>query len=72
MTSLARREQADGLDIGCIAANGVFQRSGQTVSLIPEKKAATAFLLELIARLQELATVPIVDVRAYAKWLENK
>jgi Domain of unknown function (DUF6602) len=71
-TALEGGEQADSLDIGCIAANGVFQRSGQAVSLIPEKKAATAFLLELIARLQELATVPMVDVRAYAKWLENK
>jgi hypothetical protein len=36
-----------------------------------EKKPATAFLLELIARLQELATVPMIDVRAYASWLEK-
>ena len=30
---------------------------------------ATAFLLELIARLQGLATVSMIDVRAYAAWL---
>jgi len=35
----------------------------------PQGKAATAFLLELIARLQDSATVPMIDVRAYAKWL---
>ena len=32
-------------------------------------KAATAFLLELIAKLQASATVPMIDVRAYAEWL---
>jgi hypothetical protein len=32
-------------------------------------KPATAFLLELIARLQDLGTVPRLDVRAYAAWL---
>jgi hypothetical protein len=26
-------------------------------------------LFELIARLQTLATVPMIDVRAYARWL---
>jgi hypothetical protein len=34
-------------------------------------KPATAFLLELIARLQASATVPMIDVRAYAKWLAH-
>jgi hypothetical protein len=29
-----------------------------------------AFLFELIARLQAIATVPMIDVRAYAEWLE--
>ena len=32
-------------------------------------KPATAFLFELIARLQSIATVPMIDIRAYAKWL---
>ncbi|MGL3214045.1 hypothetical protein [Bradyrhizobium sp. BR 1433] len=36
-----------------------------------DKRAATAFLLELIARLQAVATVPMIDVRAYAKFLKG-
>ena len=58
------------LDLGCIAAHGIFlieQATGFEVR--PGDKAATAFLFELIARLQTLATVPMVDVRAYARWL---
>jgi hypothetical protein len=35
----------------------------------PLTKAATAFLFELIARLQLCATVPMIDIRAYATWL---
>jgi hypothetical protein len=34
-------------------------------------KPAAAFLFELISRLQELATVPRIDVTAYARWLRN-
>ncbi len=30
--------------------------------------AVTALLFELIARLQALATVPMIDTRAYAAW----
>ena len=58
------------LDIGCVAAHGIFCRdtSGAYV-LTPEGKPATAFLFELIARLQACATVPMIDVRAYAQWL---
>lgn len=44
-------------------------RMGRYV-LVPHAKAATAFLFELIARLQASATVPMIDVRAYARWLE--
>ena len=32
-------------------------------------KPATAFLFELIAQLQAIATVPMIDIRAYARWL---
>ena len=38
-------------------------------TVTPQGKAATALLGELIARLQDSATVPMIDVRAYAKWL---
>lgn len=58
------------LDFGCIAAHGIFtcDKSG-CYEYTPPGKPATSFLLELIARLQETATVPMIDVRAYAKWL---
>jgi hypothetical protein len=58
------------LDIGCIAAHGLFycDKDGRH-STLARPKAATAFLLELIARLQDSATVPMIDVRAYARWL---
>ena len=34
-------------------------------------KPATAFLCELIAMLQSSATVPTIDIGAYARWLEQ-
>jgi hypothetical protein len=58
------------LDLGCIAAHGVFSCDAAGChTTVAKPKAATAFLLELIARLQDSATVPMIDVRAYAKWL---
>jgi hypothetical protein len=58
------------LDLGCVAAHGMFVcdvGGGHTVT--PRGEAATAFLFELIERLQSSATVPMIDIRAYAKWL---
>lgn len=58
------------LDLGCIAAHGMFFRENSGLYTITHKgKPATAFLMELIARLQDIATVPMLDVRAYAKYL---
>jgi len=60
------------LDLGCVAAHGMFGCDDDgCYTLTPQGKPATAFLLELIARLQNIATVPMIDVRAYAKWLAN-
>lgn len=60
------------LDLGCVAAHGVFFRdvANADYEMVPEGKPATAFLLELIARLQEIATVPMIDIRAYSRWLK--
>ena len=58
------------LDIGCVAAHGMFARKGETIAASTGSAPTTAFLLELIAQLQELATVPMIDVRAYAAWLK--
>jgi hypothetical protein len=69
--TLVGGDEATRLDIGCVAAHGFFHYSQGRFIFAAEKKPATAFLLELIARLQELATVPMIDVRAYARWLEK-
>lgn len=61
----------DRLDLGCVAVRGIFSCDDEGCgTLTPIGKPATAFLLELIARLQEKATVPMIDVRAYARWLD--
>ncbi len=39
--------------------------------LTPQGKPPAAFLLELIARLQAIATVPMINIRAYARWLDQ-
>ena len=61
------------LDMGCVAAHGIFGcDAAGCYTVAPQAKAATAFLLELIARLQDSATVPMIDVGAYARWLERE
>lgn len=73
LTEALNSVDRDGrLDLGCVAAHGMFacdEDGHSTVS--PQGKAATAFLLELIAQLQSSATVPMIDVRAYAQWLNQ-
>jgi hypothetical protein len=70
-SALRNSDEKSHLDMGCVAAHGLFYREdlGRYV-LVPHAKAATAFVFELIARLQISATVPMIDVRAYARWLE--
>jgi hypothetical protein len=58
------------LDMGCFASKGFFVRDGDDIVVNEQGKAATAFLFELIARLQALGTVPALDARAYARWLD--
>lgn len=61
------------LEIGCIADAGVFRfnESAGFYEFRESNKAATMFLLELIAQLQMSGTVPMIDVRAYAEWLDR-
>lgn len=71
MNALKAGGPDDRLDLGCVAAQGIFSCDEEGCgTLTPIGKPATAFLLELIARLQEKATVPMIDVRAYARWLD--
>jgi hypothetical protein len=69
--ALSDGDMASCLDIGCIPAHGIFYSTEDKFVVTNQEKPATAFLLELIARLQELATVPMIDVRAYARWLNS-
>lgn len=70
--ALAEADDNSRLDIGCIAAHGWFACDDAGCHVINDQgKPATAFLLELIARLQGVATVPMIDIRAYAKWLTD-
>lgn len=65
-------DQADGvLDIGCIADAGLFsRRSNNDYDYQNTTRAATRFLFELLGRLQEVGTVPMLDVRAYAAHIQ--
>jgi hypothetical protein len=59
------------LDAGCVADNGnVWPNEDGAYSLLKETKPVTRFLLELMSRLQAVATVPMIDMRAYAEKLE--
>lgn len=64
------KNQEGRLDLGCVAAHGIFACDlDGSVSITLQGKPATAFLFELIARLQNSASVPMIDTRAYARWL---
>lgn len=65
-------DNGDGrLDIGCIADAGTYFRGVDGTLLLQESpRAATRFLLELLAQLQSVATVPMLDVRSYASHIE--
>ena len=70
LRALAEGQGDRHLDLGCVAAHGTFRcdPDGEPV-VAAGGKAATAFLLELISQLQACGTVPMIDVRAYARWL---
>lgn len=71
-SALAMTTANDRLDLGCVAAHGLFSCDSSGCHLVAAmEKPATAFLFELIARLQETATVPMINIRAYAKWLSG-
>jgi hypothetical protein len=59
------------IDLICVAGVGTFERLPDGSHVIDVASGAGArFLLTLIARLQDIATVPMIDVRAYASWLK--
>lgn len=59
------------LDLGCVAARGTFQWKDRRYVFVASGKPATRFLFTLISDLQRMATVPMIDVQAYARWLKE-
>jgi hypothetical protein len=67
---LMKNLDAGRLDIGCVAQSGYFTFGNEgAYRLMAMEKPVTAFLLELIALLQSIGTVPMIDIRAYASHL---
>lgn len=59
------------IDAGCVADSGnLWLNEDGMYTLAEQSKPVTRFLLELISRLQAVATVPMIDMRAYADKLE--
>ncbi len=59
------------IDAGCVADSGnLWLNEDGSYTLAEQTKPVTRFLLELISRLQAVATVPMIDMRAYAEKLE--
>lgn len=60
------------LDIGCIASHGYFLYD-ETEGYIfkSNNTAATSFLFSFISLLQSRATVPMIDMSSYARWLDK-
>ena len=72
LTDALNNEPDGRLDIGCVAAHGRFGcDENNCYTIIPGSKPATGFLFELIAQLQSSATVPMIDIRAYTRWLAS-
>jgi hypothetical protein len=63
--------------VGCAVRHGVFEvkyAQNEPTAIAAEDSAASLalFLLRFIARLQTIATVPCIDVLAYAANLKSK
>ena len=69
---LGSGEDCDRLDLGCIASSGHFKFNAEEkkYDLHMGSKSATAFLFTLISQLQSSATVSMIDMQAYARWLD--
>ena len=61
------------LDLGCAAAHGYFSfnKAAGTYEVSFGGKPATGFLFKLIAELQFSGTVPMIDILAYSRWLNQ-
>jgi hypothetical protein len=70
---LSGKSPEERIDIGCIASHGYFKcDDSHSYNTVDTPKAVTAFLFDLLYELQKMATVPMIDIRAYGKWLDIK
>jgi hypothetical protein len=75
-TAIAGIPKQGRLEIGCAAQSGAFEieyppNESPSVDVQVNTGPLAFFLLRLIARLQCMATVPCLDVMAYARWLDH-
>ena len=69
-TILNSAEGKERLDLGCVTSHGHFFSDDQDeYQLESGDKPTTAFLFRLMSTLQDSATVPMIDIEAYADWL---
>lgn len=64
-------DELERLEMGCVAAHGhfAFDLSSKKYAFTKDGRPATAFLFNLISKLQFSGTVPMIDIQAYARWL---
>lgn len=72
LAALGKTNAASVLNVGCVAAAGMFERTVDgAYEIRMGRKPATSFLFKLISMLQFNGTVPMIDVQAYAEWLAD-
>ena len=72
LAKLGNGKDCDRLDLGCVASHGYFRfnEKRKKYEIYKGDKPATAFLFALISQLQSSSTVPMIDMQAYAHWLD--
>lgn len=67
----ADMDDTNRLNLGCAADSCYFyyEKEQHKPHVVEHQKATTAFLFELLSQLQQYATVPMIDIHSYGKWL---
>lgn len=74
--NIAANDSFSRIDLGCAISNGSFDvteaaTGSPKIKIRIENDSLIFFFLRLLERLQAMATVPALDVMAYAKWLDK-
>lgn len=72
LRALRKGNRDEHLEMGCVAVHGNFfwDKDADDYEIVTGGKAATSFLFRLISALQSSATVPMIDIHAYEKWIQ--